>query len=283
MARYQKKKNNPNKTIVFLLLLIATAVLSLIGFNPNESLLLVLAIGLPILFVVLVIGLVISLPSTKGNYGERKIARIIDKVATEESKIIHDVTIVDAEGKSSQIDHILISPSGIHVIETKNLSGRIYGNETQQEWTQVLQFGNTKKKIYNPIKQNKTHIYRLSNILNTKSHFYSYVVFVQGNIEFIDARGIYTPYSLAMALQNNESKNLSKSKIDSYYSLIQSFKDYPIVSMSEHVSEIKKAQLDIENNICPRCGGSLVMRKSKDGNTFYGCSNYPNCRFTKRS
>jgi DNA topoisomerase I len=30
---------------------------------------------------------------------------------------------------------------------------------------------------------------------------------------------------------------------------------------------------------CPKCGGSIVERRSKKGRTFYGCANYPNCDF----
>ncbi|KNZ70897.1 DNA topoisomerase I [Thermincola ferriacetica] len=30
---------------------------------------------------------------------------------------------------------------------------------------------------------------------------------------------------------------------------------------------------------CPHCDGRLVLRKSKKGRKFYGCSNYPNCDF----
>ncbi len=30
---------------------------------------------------------------------------------------------------------------------------------------------------------------------------------------------------------------------------------------------------------CPKCGGTLVKRKSKKGKTFYACSNYPECDF----
>ena len=30
---------------------------------------------------------------------------------------------------------------------------------------------------------------------------------------------------------------------------------------------------------CPKCGGTLIKRKSKKGKTFYGCSNYPECDF----
>lgn len=31
---------------------------------------------------------------------------------------------------------------------------------------------------------------------------------------------------------------------------------------------------------CPKCGGSVIKRKSKRGYVFYGCSNYPNCDFS---
>lgn len=30
---------------------------------------------------------------------------------------------------------------------------------------------------------------------------------------------------------------------------------------------------------CPKCGAKLLKRRSKKGNTFYGCSNYPKCDF----
>lgn len=37
--------------------------------------------------------------------------------------------------------------------------------------------------------------------------------------------------------------------------------------------------------ICPKCGGKLVLRTAKKGanagSQFYGCSNYPNCWYTK--
>jgi len=30
---------------------------------------------------------------------------------------------------------------------------------------------------------------------------------------------------------------------------------------------------------CPNCGGNIVVRRSKRGRIFYGCSNYPDCKF----
>jgi len=32
---------------------------------------------------------------------------------------------------------------------------------------------------------------------------------------------------------------------------------------------------------CPQCGGNLVKRTGKYGD-FYGCQNYPKCRFTEK-
>lgn len=43
--------------------------------------------------------------------------------------------------------------------------------------------------------------------------------------------------------------------------------------MGELLAEVK-----IET--CPRCGGELVQRKGRFG-AFWGCGNYPSCRFTK--
>jgi len=36
-----------------------------------------------------------------------------------------------------------------------------------------------------------------------------------------------------------------------------------------------------ETEICPTCGGKLIVRKGKFGE-FIGCANYPKCRFTKK-
>lgn len=30
---------------------------------------------------------------------------------------------------------------------------------------------------------------------------------------------------------------------------------------------------------CPRCGGDVIQKKSKKGHTFFGCGNYPDCKF----
>ena len=33
------------------------------------------------------------------------------------------------------------------------------------------------------------------------------------------------------------------------------------------------------NAKCPKCGGDVIERKSKNGKIFYGCNSYPKCDF----
>ncbi len=49
-----------------------------------------------------------------------------------------DIYIPSRDGKTSQIDHLVISKKVIFVIETKNYTGWILGNENNQFWTQVI-------------------------------------------------------------------------------------------------------------------------------------------------
>ena len=50
-----------------------------------------------------------------------------------------------------------------------------------------------------------------------------------------------------------------------------------IYKMLKKIINIKKEEMI---NKCPLCGGDLVLRKGSRGE-FFGCSNYPKCRYTK--
>ena len=41
----------------------------------------------------------------------------------------------------------------------------------------------------------------------------------------------------------------------------------------------KRKAAALSEGRCPRCGGRLVLRSVKYGE-FYGCSNYPSCKYT---
>ena len=46
------------------------------------------------------------------------------------------------------------------------------------------------------------------------------------------------------------------------------------------VKNIRTKKADVENNMCPRCHLPLVIREGKNGK-FYGCPNFPDCKYTK--
>eukprot|EP01031_Cornospumella_fuschlensis_P052023 gene52023-63604_t len=48
---------------------------------------------------------------------------------------LHNVTLATPDG-TTQIDHVFLSRYGIFVLETKNMSGWIFGSEQQAQWTQ---------------------------------------------------------------------------------------------------------------------------------------------------
>ena len=54
-------------------------------------------------------------------------------------------------------------------------------------------------------------------------------------------------------------------------------------TVSNHEAQVKSnnesQRRDIMEGVCPRCGGSLVHKEGKYG-SFWGCSNYPKCRYT---
>lgn len=52
--------------------------------------------------------------------------------------LLNDCTLPDDRGGTTQIDHILISPYGVFVIETKNYKGWIFGSAHQKKWTQQI-------------------------------------------------------------------------------------------------------------------------------------------------
>ena len=233
------------------------------------------------LILLIVISLaVLKTPQGRGWLGELKVKLVIGKTKPEIKYVINNLTLKIGDNKTSQIDHVVINKCGIFVIETKNYSGRIYGNEAQLEWTQVLSYGKVKNKLYNPIKQNKTHMYYISNLLNGKFPVFSAVVFVQGNTQYINATGVYNLGGLRHLLKSSTEKCLSFEEMEEIYTVLINANDTSI-SRREHIQNIHINQQNISNNICPRCGKALVLRRGKNGN-FMGCKGYPQCKFTKK-
>ena len=120
----------------------------------------------------------------KGEEGENLIASILDK-DTKYHRLINNLVLLGDNDVSHQIDHILIRPNGIFVIETKNYYGLIEGKEEDSFWTRsYFVKGKIKKATFhNPLKQNQSHIRAIKKIIGKDYPIYCFVVFVQNNSE----------------------------------------------------------------------------------------------------
>ena len=217
--------------------------------------------------------------SLRGKVGEFEVDNALNPYffGKTEHKQINNLVIVDENGKSHQIDHIEIRSNGIFCIETKNYSGLIFGSENQEKWTQCLRHGK-KNYFYNPLKQNKSHIFHLKKLLDNKYNVYSLIVFTQNNADKIDINNVINLCDLKNYLNNfNEGNNYTIDEMNYIYKKLIS--NHNNISNSEHIKNINNTKQEISNGICPRCKGKLILREGKYGQ-FYGCSNYPNCKFT---
>jgi len=115
--------------------------------------------------------------SSKGEKGEH-IVNLQAKKFLNKNKyhLLKNVTLRTRDG-TTQIDHIIISIYGVFVVETKNMTGWIFGNPKQRTWTQIIY--RDRYKFQNPLHQNYKHVKTLKSLLRLDSlQLHSVVVFV---------------------------------------------------------------------------------------------------------
>lgn len=114
-----------------------------------------------IVFFALAIFIKLKMPMWKGKYSEKLVHKKMLQLP-DEYTIFNDF-LFESNGHSTQIDHIVVSPYGVFVIETKGYKGWILGGENSEYWTQVIY--KSKHQFYNPIKQNEGHVRFLRHLL----------------------------------------------------------------------------------------------------------------------
>lgn len=245
---------------------------------------------LGILFLVLLF-INLNYANIKGRYGENRVNKLLSRLDENNYKIYHDLYVPTEGNKTTQVDHVVVSPFGIFVIETKAYNGWIFGNEKSKYWTQVIY--KRKEKLFNPIWQNAGHIKALENYLGIdKQLFTSIIAFSNQSTfkfkeEFKRASVIHFN-SLYKTIKAHDSVIVDDSLIKSIHSklnkLVISDKKEKKQISKQHVQtvklDVKKSKVtNYDKSKCPKCNSDLVKRKGKYGE-FLGCSNYPRCRYT---
>lgn len=91
-----------------------------------------------------------------GLKGEVEVTRQLAESLDNHHYIFNDLRIKTGR-RSAQIDHLVVSPRGIFLIETKNWRGHLDGTEADDRWTQTKREGEPPIRISNPIQQTKRH------------------------------------------------------------------------------------------------------------------------------
>jgi restriction system protein len=195
---------------------------------------------------------------------------------------LNNITLPTANG-STQIDHVIVSRYGVFVVESKNMKGWIFGEEHSPQWTQVLY--DNKYLFQNPLRQNYRHTKALSEFLNIDHNKFFSVIMFWGDCKFKTAmpdhvlnRG-YTAY-----IKSKTTVLFSDEQVQDIVTAIQQGrlpKNY--ATHKKHVADLKKRFEQPPPSICPQCNSRLVLRTARTGNhagsQFYGCSQYPACRY----
>lgn len=84
-----------------------------------------------ITFLIFVLIITIYKAKIKGIFGEKGTSFFLSQLDKNKYLIINDV-MVEVEGKTSQIDHLVVSNYGVFIIETKNYQGWILGDDKSQ-------------------------------------------------------------------------------------------------------------------------------------------------------
>jgi len=242
------------------------------------------------IWLIFLVILFLKTPRVKGFFGELLVNKAMDfQLNKEKYHTLKNVTLKTSNG-TTQIDHIVVSEFGIFVIETKNMKGWIFGGEHQKMWTQKI-YKHT-SKFQNPLHQNYKHIKTIANILNINDEkIFSIIVFAGESTFKTDMpKNVIEGNKFIKYIKSKQIKIFSYGEVNRIIATLNGRRlPNTFETHKNHVTHVKSSRKDKResSNICPKCNSELVLRTVKKGenigNQFYGCSNFPRCRYTKKS
>lgn len=156
-----------------------------------------------------------------GRYGERVAIQLIQEILNEKDVLLTNVKI-SFEDRETELDDVIINNRGVFIIEVKNYSGTLSGDEDDFEWiknkeTEAGIFYH--KMVKNPIKQVKRQISILSQYLRENGVFIwveGYTFLVENNSPINSSYVLNTQKDIHTAIHlgtNNKITKKTKEKI----------------------------------------------------------------------
>ncbi len=214
----------------------------------------------PIIIGVLVLGIISALFYKKivGWFGEHWTRQALSKLPKAKYKIINDL-FLNVDGRTCQIDHVVVSPYGIFSVETKQYNGYIKGNKYDNNW--VRRSGENKYYYTNPIKQNYGHCKMLAQLLKIdESKIYNIVCIPSKAILNVKHDGELVRYNTIFDKISSYNDEIIDDPDDIYKTLLNS--NIKASSLRKnHIANIRNKVGVKDINKCPKCGGLLIERE----------------------
>jgi hypothetical protein len=131
----------------------------------------------------------------RGAQGEARVDQLLGELSAEFGFTHASDLLFDFNGKTTQIDHVIIDRCGILVIETKAYSALLKGTSDDHQWTACYKNGDH-HSLQNPLRQNDTHRKILGELLFqygrplSENYIQSLVVFANGALQGLELSGV---------------------------------------------------------------------------------------------
>ena len=131
----------------------------------------------------------------KGYFGEYKVFEKLFFEVPGCCKFLMNLRIPTRNGKTTEIDFLMVHETGIYVFEIKHYKGDIYGKDDELAWTQYFRTARN-SRFNNPVRQNDYHIRALTDL------------FAQNGILGVTAEGTLKLPMQSVVVFTNEEVNL---------------------------------------------------------------------------
>lgn len=178
-----------------------------------------------------------------GEEGEQVVASRCEEICKEyEGGLFNSFCFCDSRGYSSEIDHIVITLGGIFIIETKNWSGIIEGNPSDETWLQTKPNVDQQKEVKNPILQNEKHIQHLKHRFQTNPPKRTSRIVFSGSVTLeVDDNRLFTVQSAQDFIQQKtEEAHYSRQYVERIYNQLQDILNHYGITKEEHLKNIQE-------------------------------------------
>jgi restriction system protein len=217
---------------------------------------------------------------TLNGWGVRLATKL--KLDKDNYHLIRNVPLPTGNG-SDKVDHVIVSPFGVFVVETTTMRGRIFGGANQKAW--VRQTGKRKHAFANPLVQAHRHARVVAAMLGLDAgKVFPVLAFVSGaTFESPMPENVARGSDYARYIKSKTVPVLTKADVALIAHKLELGQFNPAVKTQAAPATRPRIAVKAKTaaKACPDCGSPMVLRKAKKGaqagKSFWVCSTFPKC------